>query len=239
MKINKTKNLAIVLAGLISSNSSVFAKDINLDKVETSQLLSTQFDTRNVVKIEAGDFHFIPGQVAPIHTHAAPAIGYVAKGSIIYQVEGGKPVLLNAGDAFYEPVGPRILRFDNASAEDEAIFIDINLQQQDEPFIVFEKPLTEKIDRRTLPTTNIRKQKISKVDTYISTLEPSAKETLNAKSPIIGYVAEGVVKFKTKNNLSKRLIAGQTFNLSSENLSAIIENASKEVPAKIITFYLN
>ena len=53
--------------------------------------------------------------------------------------------LLSEGDAFFEPFGPRILRFDNASATEEAVFIDFNLQQAGEPFIVFEKPLTEKI----------------------------------------------------------------------------------------------
>ena len=115
----------------------------------TSKLLTANFEPRKVVKIEAGDFHFVPGQVAPIHTHTAPAVGYVAKGAILYQVEGEKPQLLREGDAFYEPAGPRILRFDNASATEEAIFIDFNLQQEGEPFIVFEKELTEKIDRRT------------------------------------------------------------------------------------------
>ena len=39
----------------------------------TSKLLTANFDRRKVVKIEAGYSHFVPGQVAPIHTHTAPA----------------------------------------------------------------------------------------------------------------------------------------------------------------------
>ena len=31
-----------------------------------------------------GDFHFKSGQVAPVHTQAAPAVGYVAKGDITF-----------------------------------------------------------------------------------------------------------------------------------------------------------
>ncbi|MBL4720674.1 MAG: cupin domain-containing protein, partial [Alphaproteobacteria bacterium] len=116
------------------------------------KLLSAHFDARTVTQIEVGGFHFKPGQVAPIHTHTAPAVGYVAKGMIIYQVEGEKPQILREGDAFFEPTGQRILRFDNASATEKAIFIDFNLEQAGEPFIVFEAKPTEAIDRRTLPT---------------------------------------------------------------------------------------
>ena len=239
-KLNlKPITLASVLAVQSIVGSDLLAAEVPAVPDQTSKLLTTHFESRNVVKIEAGDFHFVPGQAAPVHTHAAPAIGYVAKGSIIYQVEGEKPHVLKEGDAFYEPVGPRILRFDNASATEEAIFIDFNLQQEGEPFIVFEQAPTENIDRRTLPTTELDNRAISKVETYVSELEPKAKRTVTATAPILGYVAEGVVTVKQKNGSKKRLVAGQTFSLTSENLNAVIENTSKEVPAKIITFYLN
>lgn len=129
---------------------------------ESTKLLTANFALRQVVQVEVGDFHFKPGQVAPVHTHEAPAVGYVTKGMIIYQAEGGKPQILRAGDAFFEPVGIRILRFDNASATEEAVFLDFNLEQTNEPFIVFEEKPTEAIDRRTLPT--------------ISLMEPTSKK---------------------------------------------------------------
>ncbi|HFB55550.1 MAG TPA: cupin domain-containing protein, partial [Hellea balneolensis] len=117
-------------------------------------LLSVDFEARNVVKVESGDFHFIPGQRAPVHTHPAPAIGYVTKDTIIQKVEGRDPIMLKEGEVFYEPAGPRITMFDNVSPTKEAIFIDVNLQQEGEPFIVFDKPPTENIDRRALPEEN-------------------------------------------------------------------------------------
>lgn len=204
----------------------------------TSKLLTAHFDARSVVKVEAGDFHFAPGQVAPIHTHAAPAVGYVTKGTIIYQIEGEKPQILNEGDAFYEPAGPRILRFDNASATEKAIFIDFNLQQEGEPFIVFEKELTEKIDRRTLPTTKLANKKIDQVDMFVSELEPEGNKTFKQRKSVLGYVAEGVVYLKVKGKNKQRIVAGSTFTLLQTSSETVVSNASNEVPAKVISFYL-
>jgi quercetin dioxygenase-like cupin family protein len=204
----------------------------------TSKLLTANFEARKVVKIEAGDFHFVPGQVAPIHTHAAPAVGYVAKGEILYQVEGEKPRLLREGEAFYEPAGPRILRFDNASATEEAIFIDFNLQQQGEPFIVFEKELTEKIDRRTLPTVDLDGLNVNQVDMFVSELEPGGSKNLERREPLLGYVAEGIVELTVKGEATQQFVAGSSFSLPVDRSKATIINASSEVPAKVVSFYL-
>lgn len=204
----------------------------------TSKLLTANFESREVVKIEAGDFHFLPGQVAPIHTHAAPAVGYVAKGQILYQVEGEKPQLLNEGDAFYEPAGPRILRFDNASATEEAIFIDFNLQQLGEPFIVFEKELTENIDRRTLPTVTTEGLNVDQVDMFVSEMEPSGSKSLDNQQLVLGYVAEGIVELTIQGEDSRKIVAGGSFSLPIGQSGVSIVNASSEVPAKVISFYL-
>ncbi len=230
-KINKTLAVILTLSAAFSNASETRAET-------TSKLLTADFKTRQVTKIEAGDFHFVPGQVAPIHTHLAPAVGYVSKGQIIYQVEGEKPKLLEEGDAFYEPAGPRILRFDNASATEEAIFIDFNLQQEDEPFIVFEKPLTEDIDRRTLPTTDIKDQNVNQVNIFITELEAGKQKQLSSNQPLLGYVAEGIIIIKTNDKASQRYIAGEIFSLIDADNMAIIKNDSKEVPAKVVQFHI-
>lgn len=87
--------------------STILAGAVGAETASSIKLLTANFETRDVVQVEAGDFHFLPGQVAPIHTHSAPAVGYVAKGAIIYQVEGEKPQILREGDAFYE-IGVRM-----------------------------------------------------------------------------------------------------------------------------------
>ncbi len=226
----------IALAATISSaplfNSAFAAPDNGV------KLLTANFEAREVVTVEAGDFHFKPGQIAPVHTHAAPAIGYVVKGAIIYQVEGEKPQILNEGDAFYEPVGPRILRFDNASATDEAIFIDFNLQQEGEPFIVFEEPLTEDIDRRTLPTTDLSGKRIDQVNIYANELAGGDSLQLKTVRPMLGLVADGIVVIKVNGKAKQRIVAGKSFSIPKAGSKTTIQNVSSEVPAKLITFSL-
>lgn len=215
-----------------------FTSVANAETADTVKLLTADFETRDVVKIEAGDFHFVPGQDAPVHTHAAPAIGYVAKGTIIYQVEGEKPQILRTGDAFYEPAGPRIVQFDNASATEEAIFIDFNLQQVGEPFIVFEKPLTEDIDRRTLPTIELDDVTIERADIYTTDLASGGQFDLVNDAPTFGLVAEGVVEMVIEGKSPERIIAGASFALPKAAAKATFVNMSSEVPAKVITFVL-
>jgi len=202
------------------------------------KILEARFNTRTVVKVDAGDFHFTAGQIAPIHTHEAPAVGYVMKGEIIYQVEGKKQVLLREGDAFYEPAGPRILRFDNASATEEAIFIDFNIQRSDDPFIVFEKPPTEAIDRRTLPTTNLGSQNINKVEVFEHHLVGNQEIRSNFTGPVVNIVAEGVVLVQEQGKPEQRVGAGGTFASTLIGNRVTIRNASSQASAKIIAFHL-
>lgn len=200
------------------------------------KILEADFAARQVVKVEAGDFRFKPGQVAPVHTHKAPAVGYVLKGEIIYQVEGEKQQLLREGDAFYEPAGPRILRFDNASATEEAIFIDFNLQQEGEPFIVFAKPLVEKIDRRTLPTMALDGRPINRVEVFERRFSAGETANLSHQTPVLSVVAEGAVLLKEEGKAAKKFLKGAIFTLPVAGSRTKVINASTELPAKVITF---
>ncbi len=223
---------------LLAMTATLVFTPITYASQESIKLLTANFETREVVQVEIGEFHFKPGQVAPIHTHAAPAVGYVAKGEIIYQVEGEKPQILREGDAFYEPVGPRILRFDNASATEEAIFLDFNLEQVGEPFIVFEKPPTEAIDRRSLPTIDITDRNVDQVDIYVTELANGDSADASNNEPSLGLVAEGVIELQVSGKPAQRYVAGQSFDLAGGKVRAIFVNDSNEIPAKVITFRL-
>ena len=236
-KLVKSLTIAAALLSTTLASTAFSASEAKL-KESTAKLLSVRFDAREVVKIEAGDFHFVPGQIAPIHTHDAPAIGYVSKGEILYQVEGMKPQLLREGDAFYEPAGPRILRFDNASATEDAIFIDFNLQQENEPFIVFEKELTEHIDRRTLPTVELEGKTITQADIFVTEIEPKGHKRLDADVPVLSYVAEGSVKVVNNGTGTKLYHAGESFSLVKRSDTATVVTDSQVLSAKVISFYL-
>ena len=223
------------LTGAILLSSMLPVSAIQDTKPASEQLLNVAFEPRAVTTMQGGDFHFIPGQVAPIHTHAAPAIGYIAKGQILYQVEGRRPVILSEGDAFYEPAGPRILRFDNASATEEAIFIDYSFQRTGEPFIVFEAPLTEKIDRRALPDVEMNGRVISAVEVNQAEIEPDGQTVLKGRGLIMAYVAEGVIELRFDGGDFQRYVAGDAIALGAHPDEITFANLSQDVRARVIT----
>jgi quercetin dioxygenase-like cupin family protein len=63
------------------------------------------------------------GQETGRHRHPCDVVGYIAAGTIRFQVEGEEERTLRAGDAFHEPAGAPIAHFDNASADEPATFI--------------------------------------------------------------------------------------------------------------------
>jgi quercetin dioxygenase-like cupin family protein len=204
---------------------------------ETSRqlLLDVDFAPRDVVQVEIGDFHFRPGQKAPVHTHAAPAIGYVSKGTIYYQVEGQAPQILKAGDAFFEPVGPKILHFDNASATEEAVFTDFNPEQAREPFIVFEHPPTEAIDRRAFETAPIKAAGVSKAVAVSERLPGGKPITCTEADPVVGYVADGSLTVDVQGSGPRSFAKGQTFHADA---GSVVRYAADGAGATIVSFTL-
>jgi quercetin dioxygenase-like cupin family protein len=64
-----------------------------------------------------------PGQAAGLHRHPCHVIGYVISGTIRFQIAQQPATVLATGDAFHEPDGVWIERFDNASNYDAAVFL--------------------------------------------------------------------------------------------------------------------
>ena len=228
---------AIALAAALAAGFTVIAQ---AGELPSKKLLTQQFDARPVSKVEVGDFHFLPGQLAPKHTHAAPVFGYVSKGEIYYQIEGHEPVLLKTGDAFYEPVGTNILHFDNASKTDEAIFTDLNFEREGEPFIIFPAPLTGKIDRRSLPSALPDVASADTMNVYERKLGPAA--ALAFPSPgetVFGYVASGSLSVQVRGEAPIVYPAGQTFQQPKNVAGSTVVNASKSDDTRVITFHLS
>ena len=66
-----------------------------------------------VARVEIKEVTLAPKQTVPLHMHPCPVVGVVSVGSIAYQIEGQPVRQLQAGDAFFEPAGARVARFDN------------------------------------------------------------------------------------------------------------------------------
>ena len=57
---------------------------------------------REVVQVRVD---FVPGAVAPEHSHPGEEIAYVIEGLLEYRLEGKPPVTLKAGEALFIPAG--------------------------------------------------------------------------------------------------------------------------------------
>jgi quercetin dioxygenase-like cupin family protein len=92
--------------------------------VRRKDLLSVLLNTdRTIERVEVKRVYLEPGQAAGLHSHPCPVVGFVASGSIRFQIEGYEVQTLHRGNAFFEPADTRIAMFNNESAVDGAAFI--------------------------------------------------------------------------------------------------------------------
>ena len=63
-------------------------------------------------RVQAREIRILAGQAAGLHRHNGPVFGTIVEGAATYQIDGEPEIVLNVGDAFYEPEGARIARFD-------------------------------------------------------------------------------------------------------------------------------
>ena len=77
----------------------------------------------SIERVEIKEIELAPGQRAGLHRHPCNVVGYIAHGTIVYEVEGQPAKQLNVGDAFHEPENARVISFDNASTTAPARFI--------------------------------------------------------------------------------------------------------------------
>ena len=62
-----------------------------------------------------------PGRASGAHLHPCPVVGVVVRGTVLFQLEGEPPRVLQAGAAFHEPANARVAHFD--AGIDGAIFV--------------------------------------------------------------------------------------------------------------------
>jgi quercetin dioxygenase-like cupin family protein len=81
------------------------------------------FPARDGLAVHAVRVDYAPGGSSPSHRHPAGAYVYVFDGSVMFGIGGREPVVLKAGDSFYEPPGAVHSVSRNASDEAPASFI--------------------------------------------------------------------------------------------------------------------
>jgi len=96
-------------------------------------LLTALLDSVKTTKrIEIKQIDFGPSLATGLHNHPCPVVGYIARGSVNFQVQGEPPKTLHEGDAFFEPPNKTILHFDNASDTDLMTFIAFYLLDEND-----------------------------------------------------------------------------------------------------------
>jgi quercetin dioxygenase-like cupin family protein len=61
--------------------------------------------SRNGLVVNAVRVDYKPGGFSGAHRHPAGAYVYVMEGSVVFGIDDGDPIVLKAGDSFYEPPG--------------------------------------------------------------------------------------------------------------------------------------
>ena len=99
------------------------AHDSSSNQIIRKELLTAMIaGQKKVARVEIKQIELAPAQRTGLHSHPCPVVGYVASGTIRFQVEG-EAQTLSAGSAFFEPADTKIAQFDNASAEAPATFV--------------------------------------------------------------------------------------------------------------------
>lgn len=126
--------ITTLAAFILIAGATTLAQDTGPpQQIVRKDVLTAVIDGRkDVARVEIKEIDFAPSQRTGVHRHPCPVVGYVAAGSIRFQVEGEAPRVLSAGEAFFEPAHTRIRQFDNASPREPAKFIAFYLLGADD-----------------------------------------------------------------------------------------------------------
>lgn len=72
----------------------------------------------------------------PPHKHPGPMIGYVLEGELDFQMADQDPVIIKAGEAFFEPYGCVHLRAANGSQSEPTRLVAIIVGKQGLPIVL-------------------------------------------------------------------------------------------------------
>jgi quercetin dioxygenase-like cupin family protein len=82
-------------------------------------------------RVELRRITMAPDTAAGRHRHNGPVYGTIERGSVLFQVQGGDPVVLGAGNPFVEPADAVIEHFD--ATDEGATFFAVFLLHPGEP----------------------------------------------------------------------------------------------------------
>jgi len=141
MPMANTISAVLSIAGFAATamRLSAMAQEVRArpeQQIIRKDLLTALIGDRNVGRVEIKQIDFAPNQKTGLHQHPCPVVGYVARGTILFQVDGEPAKSLPEGSAFFEPANTKIVHFDNASPQDPATFIAFYLLGKDDQKLI-------------------------------------------------------------------------------------------------------
>ncbi|RIX30280.1 cupin domain-containing protein [Amnibacterium setariae] len=101
------------------------------DQVVRRLLLEQDLDWGPTGRVETRRITMAPNAAAGRHRHNGPVFGTIERGSVLFQLESGAPVVLGAGDPFVEPADVVVEHFD--ATDEGATFFAVFLLHPGEP----------------------------------------------------------------------------------------------------------
>ncbi len=108
--------------------------------VERKQLLAAALGNLNASSADVREITLGPGIKGGRHLHPCAVLGYIVRGTAIYQIEGQPVQTLQTGSAFYEPADTIIAEFGNASETEPLTFIAFYLLNGEQELITMLPP---------------------------------------------------------------------------------------------------
>ena len=97
------------------------------------------FPSRDGLAVQAVRVDYEPGGFSRVHRHPAGAYVYVIYGSVVFGIDDREPVVLKAGDSFYEPPGALHSVSRNASEDLPASLIAFFVLSEGESPTVYDR----------------------------------------------------------------------------------------------------
>ena len=130
------KQVLIAVAALSAMSSAAIAEEF--PPLQRVPLIEEAIPSSNpAIKLVRGArIRFAPRQPTTLHRHPIAVAGVVTAGSFVFKREGEPEKIIKTGDAFFEPAGVTIEKFDNASSTETAELVAFYLTDaKDRPLI--------------------------------------------------------------------------------------------------------
>ena len=136
------KQMLIAVAAFSAISAAAIAEEF--PALQRVPVLEETIPSANpaIKMVRGARVRFAPRQPTTLHRHPISVAGVVTAGSFVFKREGEPEKIIRAGDAFFEPAGVTIEKFDNSSSTESAELIAFYLTDAKD------RPLIELLDKK-------------------------------------------------------------------------------------------